>query len=72
MADEICESNTKTIGCAHGSSKSGSTNRALTQVWHKLHVMLWFGTCAGGNSENDAGNIFPAHYKEYSLAPWGG
>ena len=71
VVDEICESNTKIIGCADGSRKSGSTNRALKQVWHILHVMLWFGTCAGENSENDAGNIFPAHYKECSLAPWG-
>ena len=57
------------------------------QVWHNLHVTLWFarvriesdkivakvrlspkfGTCAGGNSENGAGNIFPMHYKECSL-----
>ena len=35
---ESCESNTKTIGCAGGSSKSGSTNRAFMQVWHKLHI----------------------------------
>ena len=21
---------------------------AFTQVWHKLHVILWFGACAGG------------------------
>ena len=64
---ESCESNTKTIGCTGGRSKSGSTNRAFMQVWHKLHFMLWFGTCVGGNSENGVGYIFPAHYKECSL-----
>ena len=31
--------------CAGGSSKSGSTYRACTKAWHKLHVMLWFGAC---------------------------
>ena len=45
---ESCESYTKTIGCVGGSSKSGLTNRVFMQVWHKLHVMLWFGACAGG------------------------
>ena len=29
--------------------------------------MLWFGACAGGNSENGAGNTFPALYKECNL-----
>ena len=67
-AGESCESNTKTIGCEGRSSKSGSNNRVFMQVWHMLHVMLWFGACTGGNSENGAGNIFPAHYKESSLA----
>ena len=50
VARESCESNTKTIGCAGGKSKSGSTNRAFIPVWHKLHVMLYFGACAGGIS----------------------
>ena len=30
-------------------------------------VRVESGVCAGGNSENGAGNIFPAHYKECSL-----
>ena len=46
--DESCESSTKTTDCVDGSSTSGSTNRAFTHIWHKLHVILWFGTCAGG------------------------
>ena len=33
----------------------------------KIRLLPTFGACAGGNSENDAGNILPAHYKEYSL-----
>ena len=48
VAGESCEISTKTVGYAGGSTKSGSTNRAFMQVWHKLHVMLWFGACAGG------------------------
>ena len=34
----------------------------------KIRLSSKFGACAGGNSENSAGNIFPADYKEYSLA----
>ena len=34
----------------------------------KIRLSPKFGACAGGNSENGAGTIFPAHYKECSLA----
>ena len=34
----------------------------------KIRLSPKFGACAGGNSENGAGNIVPAHYKECSLA----
>ena len=67
VVGESCERNTNATGWAGESSKSGSTNRAFMQVWHKLHIMLLFGTCLGGNSENGAENMFPAHYKECSL-----
>ena len=33
----------------------------------KIRLSSKFGVCAGGNSENGAGNIFPVHYKECSL-----
>ena len=34
----------------------------------KIRLSPKFGACAGGNSGNGARNIFPAHYKECSLA----
>ena len=47
----------------------------LAHVWvesskivPKIRLSPKFGACAGGNSENGTGNIFPAHYKECSLA----
>ena len=33
----------------------------------KIRLSPKLGACAGGNSGNGAGNIFPAHYKECSL-----
>ena len=33
----------------------------------KIRLSSKFGACAGANSENGAGNIFPANYKECSL-----
>ena len=38
------------------------------EIVPKIRPSPKFGTCVGGNSENGAGNIFPAHYKECSLA----
>ena len=41
--------------------------------WNQLKIVPEIGlspnsgACAGGNSENGAGNIFTAHYKECSL-----
>ena len=35
----------------------------------KIRLSPKFGACMGGNSENCAGNIFPAHYKECSFIP---
>ena len=37
----------------------------------KIRLSPKFGACAGGNSENGAGNIFPANYKECSLGQKG-
>ena len=34
----------------------------------KIRLSPKFDACADGNSENCAGNIFPTHYKECSLA----
>ena len=45
-----CGSNAKPMDWAGGSSESGSTNRAFTEVWHKLHGIVRFGACAGGTS----------------------
>ena len=33
----------------------------------KIRLSSKFGACADGNSENGAGNVFPANYKECSL-----
>ena len=35
----------------------------------KIRLSPKFGVCAGGNSENGEGNIFPAQYKDCGLAP---
>ena len=62
-----------------GFSRKYGTNYTiccgLARVWvesdkivPKIRLSPKFGACAGGNSENGAGNIFPAHYKECSLA----
>ena len=58
VAGESCKSNTKTIDSAGGSSKSGSANGAFMQVWHKLHVMLWFGACADSLCTDSTGLLY--------------
>ena len=37
------------------------------EIVPKIRLSPKFGACAGGSSENGAGNILPAHYKECSL-----